>query len=110
MPERDPIDEAIQRVTDERVREAVARIAEQLKATTAEMLDEIARHPEQLVDAQDPKSGRMTRSDVKTLLGVSVSRLRTLERNGKISVYRDGRVWLDPREVADALGVPVPQG
>lgn len=113
IPERDPLDEvreAIQRAADEQVKEAVARIAEALKASTAELLDNIARHPEQLLDTDSPESGRLARSDVARLFGVTASRLRTLERQGKVSVRKPaGIVWLDPKEVADALGVPMPQ-
>jgi DNA-binding transcriptional MerR regulator len=112
MSKRDPLQDvrdAIQRAADEQVREAVARIAEALKASTAELLDDIAQHPEQLLELEAPTEGRLARSDVARLFKVTPSKLRTLERQGKVSVYKPaGIVWLDPEEVADALGVPVP--
>lgn len=108
--ERDPLQDvrdAIQRAADEQVREAVARIAEALKASTTDLLDDIARHPEQLLDGESPSKGRLSRSDIARMFKVTPSKLRTLERQGKVSVHKPaGIVWLDPEEVAEALGVP----
>ena len=100
----DPIEQAIEE-------EVERRVAERLRQAQAEVLAVL--RPYGVPNPGDLDGGeRMTRSDVARELGVTPSKLRTLEKQRAVSVTRGGpgggRVMLDPAEVADALGIEYP--
>jgi NADPH-dependent glutamate synthase beta subunit-like oxidoreductase len=101
------IEQQIEEEVERRVQERMRAIQDRLREATAEALAE-----------PTPKRSRaradgVTRSEAGRLFGVKTSKLRSLETRGLIRTWRSGpgggRVMVDPNEVAEALGVPVPK-